>query len=36
MYIILQVSEMVVFICSDAASQMTGSNVIMDGGWCSR
>ena len=28
-----QVAAMAVFLCSDAASQITGSNMSMDGGW---
>ena len=28
-----QVAAFAVFLCSDAASQMTGSNYSMDGGW---
>jgi len=32
----VQVAEMMVFLCSDAASQITGSNIIMDGGWCAK
>jgi len=33
---LLQVGEMMVFLCSDAASQITGSNIMMDGGWCAK
>jgi len=28
-----QVAALAVFLCSDAAAQMTGSNIAMDGGW---
>lgn len=31
-----QISETIVFLCSEAASQITGSNVIMDGGWSAK
>ena len=32
----LQVAKFVEFICSDAASQMTGSCLTMDAGWTTR
>jgi 3-hydroxybutyrate dehydrogenase len=28
-----QIGELVIFLCSDAATQMTGSAITMDGGW---
>jgi 3-hydroxybutyrate dehydrogenase len=28
-----QVAACVVYLCSDAASQITGANISMDGGW---
>ena len=32
----LQLSEMCVFLCTEAADQVTGSNFVMDGGWNSK
>jgi 3-hydroxybutyrate dehydrogenase len=28
-----QVAALAVFLCSDAAAQITGANISMDGGW---
>ena len=28
-----QVAPLAVFLCSDAAAQITGANISMDGGW---
>lgn len=30
------IAEMFVFLCSEAGSQITGSNIVMDGGWCAK
>lgn len=32
----LQIAEMVVYLCSEAASQTTGTNIIIDGGWTAK